>query len=106
MSRERVYASNAERQRACRLRRAAGRGGSGPSPSRPAGRPASRPARLAALRGEAERLQQEYEGWLESVPEPLQEGEVAERLRETIEQLEEVVALLGEVQPPRGFGRD
>jgi hypothetical protein len=51
-------------------------------------------------------LKGEYDEWLDSLPESLQDGTTAERLAETIEQLEAVYDLLVEIQPPRGYGRD
>lgn len=102
MGRNRTHASNAERQRAYRLRAA---GASPPElPSRR--RNPSRPARLSSLCGEAEALKGEYEAWLENLPDSLQDGDQAARLAETIEQLGAVVELLEDIQPPRGFGRD
>jgi hypothetical protein len=59
-----------------------------------------------ALCNAAEQLQGEYQAWLDSLPEPLQEGDQATRLTETIEALEAVVDLLSQLEPPRGFGRD
>jgi len=40
------------------------------------------------------------------MPESLAAGDQAERLQETIEQLETAADLLDEIQPPRGYGRD
>jgi hypothetical protein len=48
----------------------------------------------------------EYQAWLDSLPEALEGSVQAERLEETIEQLDAIAELLGEVQPPLGFGRD
>ena len=111
MSRTRVYANAAERTRAYRLRLLAATN----EPCTPVPVPAeppkrrpvvSRPKRLAALQAEAQRLQQEYEHWLEVLPESLQDTDLATRLAETIEQLAGVVDLIADIQPPRGFGRD
>jgi len=66
----------------------------------------SRPARLLALEGSLRALQMEYQAWLDSLPEALEDSVQAERLGETIEQLDAIAELLGEVQPPLGFGRD
>lgn len=107
MSRARTYASNAERQRAYRLRLADGSPKVGATPRVDAGRrKASRPQRLAACRRELEALKGEYEAWLDGLPEVFQDGDVAERLAETIEQMEAICELLGEIHPPKGFGRD
>jgi hypothetical protein len=104
MPTNRVYTSNAERQKAYRLRHAA-RLKAPPEP-RTRRRQTSRPARLAALLTAVEELQQEYETWRDSLPESLRESEQADRLTETIEQLETVGELLSQIQPPKGFGRD
>lgn len=66
----------------------------------------SRPQRLAALTDEAQSLLAEYEEWLEALPESLKEGEVANRLREVVEQLTGVADQLADIDPPKGFGRD
>lgn len=104
MAGERRYSSNAERQKAYRLRRA------GPRPvasnARPARRAPSRPARLAAALGVVEALRDEYEQWLNSLPESLTASGQAERLAEVIEQLGWAAETLSSVDPPRGFGRD
>lgn len=104
MARNRVYASDAERQQAYRDRRATIPRISTP-PIRRRRQP-SRPSRLIALCAGAEQLQCEYQVWLESLPEALQEGDQAARLTEAIEALETVVDLLSQIEPPRGFGRD
>lgn len=106
MSRARIYASNAERQRAYRLRLAAGSSKVDRPPVDGGRRKASRPQRLAACRRELEALKEEYEAWLEGLPEAFQDGDVAGRLAETVEQMEAICELLGELQPPKGFGRD
>lgn len=108
MSRIRVHASAAERQRAYRLRLLSAKEPLAPvEPHLPiVRRAASRPTRLATLQADAQRLQQEYEHWLEVLPEPLQDTDMAARLAETIEQLAGVVDLIAEIQLPRGFGRD
>jgi len=116
MTRIKTYESNAERQRAYRLRQIEGQKHNStsttkeiesttPVPGRPP-RYRSRPQRIAELQREAELLKAEYERWLNRIPEPLQDGEQANRLTETIEHLENVIDLLSEIEPPRGFGRD
>ena len=105
MGRPRTYATAADRQKAYRIRLAA-RETEQPPPVVKLGRPPSRPARLAALEAAARVLRDEYQGWLDSLPESLEESCQAERLRETVEQLDAVTDLLVEVQPPRGFGKD
>jgi hypothetical protein len=54
----------------------------------------------------AEQLRDEYQTWLDSLPDGLGEGEQAARLTQAIETLDTVVDMLSEIQPPRGFGRD
>lgn len=104
MGRIRQYSSAAERQKAYRQRLAAGP--PEPQPERARGRPKSRLARLADLESAARQLHEDYQNWLESIPESLQDSRQAELLGETVEQLETVVDILSEIQPLRGFGRD
>ena len=107
MGRSKLYASDAERQRAYRARLKVSHitAASTTVKKRPR-RPPSRPRRLAALQEAAEDLQNEYQTWLDSVPDSLQDSSQATRLTETIESLGEVVDLLSQLDPPRGFGRD
>lgn len=114
MGRRRLYNTDADRQRAHRQRVAArldekfAQAGSMRATTVPAKarRAPSRPARLAAVVAEVQQLQHEYEQWLESLPESLQESEQADRLTETVGQLESILDLLSDLNPPRGFGRD
>jgi hypothetical protein len=69
-------------------------------------RPLSRLKRLAAVGSEVRALQEEYEEWLNSLPESLAESDQASRLAETVEQLIAITDMLDGVDPPRGFGRD
>lgn len=103
MSRPRTYPTAADRQRAYRARLATRQ--IAPAPAKPRKLP-SRPARLMALESSLRALQMEYQAWLDSLPEALEGSVQAERLGETIEQLDAIAELLGEVQPPLGFGRD
>lgn len=105
MPRIRTYATAADRQRAYRARLAAQQPPVAPAPARPRRSP-SRPKRLAALETAVRDLLAEYESWLESLPESLADSRQAERVRETIEQLETAAEALAEAEPPRGFGRD
>lgn len=105
MGRNRLHATNADRQASYRLRVASQTARLPPAPNTTP-RPASRPKRLAQVQKTVQELQHEYEVWLESLPESLQDTDQATRLAETIDQLEEVVSLLADIQPPRGFGRD
>jgi hypothetical protein len=92
--------TDAERQARYRAARALG------APVIRTRRPAdhrSRAQRWNDTVGELTRLQAEYDAWLQSLPENLQNTATAEALR-TISELD-----LNELQaivPPRGFGRD
>jgi len=105
MGRSKQYANAAERQKAYRQRLAAARP-SQLSLKPPRHRSPSRPARLVTVENEVRSLHDEYEHWLNSLPDSLEQTEQASRLTETVEQLEGVLDLLTEIQPPRGFGRD
>jgi len=103
-----LYASTADRQKAYRERLAARWSGTlavQPLPAKPK-RPPSRPARLNQLLKDVQALAAEYEDWLAALPEQLQESALADKLSETIEQLNEAADLLRDVDPPKGFGRD
>lgn len=107
MSRHRVYASGAERQRAYRLRqKSGGRPPDLPPPALRKPRELSRPARLRGVEEALRDLQREYEDWLESLPESLEDSNTADLLRETIENLETAAETVANIQPPRGYGRD
>ena len=92
--------TDAERQARSRAARAAGH------PVIRTRRPADHRSRAKRWRDavtELIRLQAEYESWLGSIPETLQETTTAEALRAICElDLNELQA----VEPPRGFGRD
>ena len=104
MGRIKVYANATERQRAHRAR-AAPKPVSVPVSAKKL-RSLSRPKRLAAIEQEVQSLLSEYESWAESMPESLADSSQASMLAETIELLTNIADLLGEVSPPRGFGRD
>jgi len=106
MSRPRVHANPAERQRAYRQRLHSSTESSPGSPLPKARRPLSRPQRLAILQAETQRLHEEYKHWLEVLPESLQDTELATRLTDTVDQLAGVADLLSDINLPRGFGRD
>ena len=110
MGRRRIYESSAARKRAYRLRTRSVQKdrqeqGPGPTPPKKA-RPSSRPRRFESAVAEIEALHQEYDDWLQSMPESLRESHLAERLAETVDQLSEALDLLSQVDLPRGFGRD
>lgn len=104
MGRQKLHASDAERQRAYRSRR-----GGTPltqSKSKQGPRRPSRPVRFAAVQAAVLELFDEYEDWLASMPESLQESGQAHKLSETVDQLAAIIDMLGEIELPRGFGRD
>lgn len=102
MARQRLYSSNAERQKAFRERQ------KGPPVKKKISipRPLSRPKRLQALLKEAEALLEGYAAWLEALPENLQGCGIADRLQETVDSLQDVVDTLSGIEAPKGFGRD
>lgn len=106
MGRKRLYDSVAERQRVYRQRLADRTAETASAPKTKPKRPVSRPARVALVMAEVQQLHDDYENWLTALPDSIQNGDQAERLRETIEQLETVSDILSELNPPRGFGRD
>jgi hypothetical protein len=105
MGRNRLHETDAERQRAYRLRHRAGLVGLTPAPP-PRPRRPTRPRRLAAAEGEIRGLLREYEGWLAALPPSLESSDQAAKLTETIDQLASVADAIAEIEPPRGFGRD
>ena len=92
--------TDAERQARYRAARASG------APVIRTRRPAdhrSRARRWNDTAAELTRLQDEYDAWLQSLPENLQDTATAEALRAISElDLSELKAIV----PPRGFGRD
>lgn len=64
----------------------------------------SRPARIADLEAAAMELAEEYQRWLDALPENLADGEMGAHLTETIEQLEEIAEALAAISPPRVGG--
>ena len=95
--------SGAERQRRYRERR------QNEEPTRryverpTAKRKLSRPQRWKAAVAELQRLQDEYQDWLDSAPKALHDTTTGQRLQAiTALDLEE----LAEIEPPRGYGRD
>lgn len=97
----RLYASDAERQRAYRERQKA----SGPAllraapPTRAPAEP-SRAARIGLLGAAARKLSAEYQNWLDRLPGNLKDREVAAHLEEVISQLDEVSSILEAIEPP------
>jgi len=106
--RTRLHANNAARQKAYRERLAAVSSSERVAPLAAVKqrRPPSRPARLAQLLKDVQSLAAQYEDWLAALPEQLQHSALADKLSETIEQLNGAADLLSDVDPPKGFGRD
>lgn len=77
-----------------------------PPPGAASRRSRSRPDRLAALITALQDLQGEYEHWLDTLPDALAESDLADKLTDTIEQLETTADILAGLDLPRGFGRD
>lgn len=103
---QKKYANAAERQRAHRQRVQARLAGL--QPAVPAPKPLrklARPKRLAVVEAELQALSQEYEAWLTTMPDNLSEGELAQQLQETIDQLQDALDAVASIEPPRGFGR-
>ena len=103
MARQRMYSSNAHRQQQYRERLKTQHVAVTNIPA--VARKRSRPQRLRKTLEELEQLIGEYQQWVNALPENLSQGDLAEQLQETIEQLEEAVSLLGAISLPRGFGR-
>lgn len=99
-----LYDSPAERQRAYRQRLKARLAGQEASSSRPKRKP-TRPQRLADVQGQLEALANEYQHWLDAMPANQEDGDLADRLHETIALLQEALEVVAQVDPPRGFGR-
>jgi len=94
--------SNAERQRRYRERRRAEEPIRRYAVQQPQGKKRSRPQRWAAALDELRTLQEEYQEWLDNLPEALAHSATAEKLQAITElDLEEL-----DVELPRGFGRD
>ena len=72
----------------------------------PSRRRRSRPDRLEAVTTALKDLRGEYEYWLNALPDGLADSDLADRLTDTIEQLETVIDLLECLELPKGFGRD
>jgi hypothetical protein len=108
MDRNRLYATNAERQKAYRQRLAATHPAAPMVQATPfkRKRALSRPERIDQALTEVQALAAEYEEWLQALPEQFQEGALADKLSDTVEKLNAAADLLGEIDAPKGFGRD
>jgi hypothetical protein len=98
--------TNAQRQAAYRERIKARLAGLQPPPV-PTPKPPkkkARPARIVAITAELMALVDEYTSWREAIPKNLQDGEQAQRLDETIEQLQTAIDALDAIEAPRVGG--
>ena len=68
-------------------------------------KPPSRPKRLADIVDALDTLKDEYQEWLERLPENLARSETAERLQSTVDNMQEAINILDSLDLPRGFGR-
>jgi hypothetical protein len=98
----RIYASNADRQRAFRARRLGSAAAAPPlpPPCRKAPANPSRPARINSLLSETLRLSTEYQSWLDRLPPNLAGSRIAAQLEEVVAQLDEACAILEAIDPP------
>ena len=64
----------------------------------------SRPARIADLGAAARELADDYQRWLDALPENLAEAGMGDDLSTAIEQLEEIAEALAAIEPPRVGG--
>lgn len=103
MGRPQKYSSAAEKQRAYRERQRNTNHPPVPVPARPRHR--SRTERLRTIEDELRDLATGYQNWLEAMPVNLSDTELADRLAAIAEQLETIADEVGDLDPPRGFGR-
>ncbi len=61
----------------------------------------TRPQRIASITADLTTLMDEYTAWREGMPTNLQDGEQAQRLDETIDQLQSAIDALDAIEPPR-----
>ncbi len=101
----RKYPNRAERQRAYRKRLREKLAGLRPVNPLPKERKKTRPQRLQEVCHSLQTLLQEYQHWLDTIPENLSESPIVSQLQETIEQMQDILELLQSLDLPRGFGR-
>lgn len=106
MGRNRIYTDAAERQKAYRERLQQRGYEQKPVVAVRPIRKKSRPARLTLLIDAAQCLHDEYEDWLNGRPDALESSVQYQKAEDTVEKLAAVLELLGEIDPPRGYGRD
>ncbi len=120
MPQHKQHADSAARQKAYRLRvaaqqqQAAATTGAIPMPKQTQkqdavpvkkSRPPSRPARITALESAAQTLHDEYASWRDATPENLHGTDTWQSLDATVALLEQILEFIGQLDPPRGFGR-
>jgi hypothetical protein len=97
--------TGAERQARYRARHASTTAPAPPpgQPPRPKTRAMPRPQQWDAAMATLVRLQAEYAGWLEAMPEATRDSPTGQALQAIVDlDLDELLA----IRPPRGFGRD
>lgn len=77
-----------------------------PGSSRDKCRQLTRPKKLADIEQKIRQLLVSYEGWRNQIPESLAATSQADKIDDTIEKLNAVADILGEIDLPLGFGRD
>ena len=97
----RLYATDAERQRAYRERQRAMRATALPPATVRNSPEPSRPARIQTLLDEARKLASEYQHWRDRLPANLAEGQTAAQRDEVLAQLDEVTSTLDAIDPPK-----
>ena len=103
MTRPKLYSCPAERQRAYRQRLQAKLKGVLPASS--STRKKTRPQRLQVICASLHQLADEYQHWLDSLPDNLADSDLASHLQETVEQLLSFSDELNAIDLPKGFGR-
>lgn len=103
MGRPKKYSSAAEKQHAYRERQRTSSHPPPPLSARP--RLRSRPERLRVIEGELRDLAAGYQHWREALPDNQSGTELADRLEAVVEKLETMADEVGDLDPPRGFGR-
>lgn len=101
MSRPRIHATPAARQKAFRGRQ---RRAEPPPPVKPSRRP-SRLKRVAAIIDALQELAAEYQAWRDALPANLADTELASKLEDASAELADLADTLGAIDLPQGFGR-
>lgn len=95
---KRLYHSAAEKQRAYRERL---RQSPPPAMPKPKPRRRTRPQRLLDLESATRELAEEYQDWLDAMPQSLSESNLAGELQEVIDQLQDIADELAAIEAPR-----